>query len=135
MKKYDAIIIGSGQAGTPLAFRLAKEGMHVAFIEKEYLGGTCLNVGCTPTKTYVASARRMWDTMNGEELGIEIPKGSKANLKKIKDRKDALIKKSVDGMSKAISQNDKIDLYNGICLLYTSPSPRDRTRSRMPSSA
>jgi pyruvate/2-oxoglutarate dehydrogenase complex dihydrolipoamide dehydrogenase (E3) component len=114
MKKYDAIIIGSGQAGTPLAFRLAKEGMHVAFIEKEYLGGTCLNVGCTPTKTYVASARRMWDTMNGEDLGIEIPKGSKANLKKIKDRKDALIKKSVDGISNAISSNEKIDLYNGV---------------------
>jgi len=114
MKKYDAIIIGSGQAGTPLAFRLAKEGMHVAFIEKEYLGGTCLNVGCTPTKTYVASARRMWDAMHGDDLGIEIPTGAKANMKKIKDRKDALIKKSVDGMSKSISNNDKIDLFNGV---------------------
>ena len=51
MKKYQAVIIGSGQAGTPLAFKLAAEGLSVAFIEREHWGGTCLNEGCTPTKT------------------------------------------------------------------------------------
>jgi pyruvate/2-oxoglutarate dehydrogenase complex dihydrolipoamide dehydrogenase (E3) component len=83
MKKFDAIIIGSGQAGTPLAFKMASEGKKVAFIEKEQLGGTCLNVGCTPTKTYVASARRMWDAQNGNDLGIIIPEGAYADLKKL----------------------------------------------------
>jgi len=113
MKKFDAIIIGSGQAGTPLVFRLAKEGMQVAFIEKQHLGGTCLNVGCTPTKTYVASARRMWDAHNGEDLGIEIPDGAVANLKKIKARKDALIKKSVDGITRGVENNDNITYIKG----------------------
>ena len=82
MKHFDAIIIGSGQAGTPLAFKLASKGKTVALIEKEHVGGTCLNVGCTPTKAYVASARRMWDATHGDEMGIEIPSGAKANLKK-----------------------------------------------------
>jgi pyruvate/2-oxoglutarate dehydrogenase complex dihydrolipoamide dehydrogenase (E3) component len=68
MKKFDAIIIGSGQVGTPLVFDLAARGKKVAFIEKNKVGGTCLNVGCTPTKTYVASARRMWDIANSSNL-------------------------------------------------------------------
>lgn len=113
MKSFDAIIIGSGQAGTPLAFKLASKGMLVAFIEKEHLGGTCLNVGCTPTKTYVASARRMWEAKNGEALGIEVPDGTRANLKKIKARKDDLIDPSVNGIKQGIENNDKITLYQG----------------------
>lgn len=113
MTKFDAIIIGSGQAGTPLAFKLASKKQKVAFIEKEHLGGTCLNVGCTPTKAYVASARRMWDAQNGEVLGIHIPEGAKANLKKIKARKDALIKKSVDGITSGVDKNENITFYKG----------------------
>ncbi len=112
-KSFDAIVIGSGQAGTPLVFKLASHGQKVAFIEKEHFGGTCLNVGCTPTKTYVASARRMWEAQHGEELGIEIPTGSKANLHKIKARKDTLIKKSVDGIAKGVAENENIDFFKG----------------------
>lgn len=113
MKKFDAIVIGSGQAGTPLIFKLAAEGKTVAFIEKNKVGGTCLNVGCTPTKTYVASARRMWDAHHGEELGVEIPGGVKLNLAKVKERKDALIKKSVDGIEKGIAGNENITFFQG----------------------
>lgn len=113
IKTFDAIIIGSGQAGTPLVFKLASQGQKVAFIEKEHFGGTCLNVGCTPTKTYVASARRMWEAQHGEELGIEIPAGAKANLRKIKERKDALIKKSVDGIAQAVDKNENISFFRG----------------------
>ncbi|WP_421803264.1 FAD-containing oxidoreductase [Flagellimonas sp.] len=113
IKSFDAIVIGSGQAGTPLVFKLASHGQKVAFIEKEHFGGTCLNVGCTPTKTYVASARRMWEAKHGEELGIEIPAGAKANLRKIKARKDALIKKSVDGIAQGVEKNDNIDFFKG----------------------
>ena len=112
--KFDAIIIGSGQAGTPLAFKLAAKGKKVALIEKEHLGGTCLNVGCTPTKTYVASARRMFDALNGEVLGVSIPKGTTLNLGKVKQRKDELIKKSVDGMASGIEKNEHITLIKGI---------------------
>lgn len=111
MQKFDALIIGSGQAGTPLALKLASEGKKIALIEKEHLGGTCLNVGCTPTKAYVASARRMWDAMHGEEMGIAIPAGAKANLKKIKARKNALIKTSVDELNRSIQKNDQLYLF------------------------
>lgn len=113
MKKYDAIIIGSGQAGTPLAFKFAAEKKKVAFIEKEHFGGTCLNVGCTPTKTYVASARRMFDAQNGEPLGISIPEGATANLSKIKKRKDDLVSKSVNGLTHALENNKNIDVFSG----------------------
>lgn len=113
MKKFDVIIIGSGQAGTPLAFKMAAKGKKVAFIEKQYLAGTCLNVGCTPTKTYVASARRMWDAQHGEDLGIHIPEGAFTDMVKVKARKDALIKKSVDGIRKGLEKNDHITFYFG----------------------
>ena len=56
-QKYDAIVIGTGQSGPSLAVRLAKEGMRTAVIERKLFGGTCVNVGCIPTKTLVASAR------------------------------------------------------------------------------
>jgi len=111
--KFDAIVIGSGQAGTPLVFKLAGLGKKVAFIEKEHFGGTCLNVGCTPTKAYVASARRMFDALNGEALGVIIPKGSKVDLKKVKYRKDALIKKSADGISTGVKKDKNITFYKG----------------------
>jgi len=110
---YDAIIIGSGQAGTPLVFKMASKGKKVAFIEKEHLGGTCLNIGCTPTKTYVASARRMWDAQHGEELGVLIPEGATVDLQKVKARKDALIKKSVDGITGGVEKSKNITLYKG----------------------
>ena len=113
MKKFDAIIIGSGQAGTPLVFKFAAEGKNIAFIEKEHFGGTCLNVGCTPTKTYVASARRMFEATHGAELGVEIPDGAKINLAKVKERKDMLIKKSVDGISKGLEYYKNVTLYKG----------------------
>ncbi|WP_373523363.1 FAD-containing oxidoreductase [Aquiflexum sp.] len=111
--KFDAIVIGSGQAGTPIVFKLAGEGMKVAFIEKEFLGGTCVNVGCTPTKAYVASARRMFDALNGEALGVNIPKGAKVDLLKVKERKDKLVQKSVEGIAKGIDGEEKISFYKG----------------------
>lgn len=113
MKQFDAIIIGSGQAGTPLAFSLANSGKTVAFVEKNKIGGTCLNVGCTPTKTYVASARKMWDVRHGEELGIEIPTGARTDLAKVKERKDNLINDSREGIEKAIAKNPNITFYYG----------------------
>jgi len=110
---FDAIIIGSGQAGTPLVFKMAGLGKKVAFIEKEHFGGTCLNVGCTPTKAYVASARRMFDARHGEALGIHIPEGAKADLKKIKQRKDHIIAPSVKGITHAAMDHKNIRVFEG----------------------
>lgn len=113
MKQFDAIIIGSGQAGTPLTFSLASKGKKVLLVEKKQVGGTCLNVGCTPTKTYVASARRMWDIKHSEELGIELNGVFKTNLIKVKERKDTLIKKSVDGIRNGLTKNETITFIEG----------------------
>lgn len=68
--KYDAIVIGSGQAGNPLSHRLADRGWTVALIEKEHLGGTCINTGCTPTKTMVASAQVAYDGRHAARWGV-----------------------------------------------------------------
>jgi len=113
MKEYDSIIIGSGQAGTPLVFSLSKQGKKIAFIEKTQVGGTCLNVGCTPTKTYVASARRMWDISHSNDVGVDFEGSFKANMNKIKKRKDDLISKSVEGIRKSINDDKNITFYEG----------------------
>jgi pyruvate/2-oxoglutarate dehydrogenase complex dihydrolipoamide dehydrogenase (E3) component len=113
MKKFDAIIIGSGQAGTPLAFKLAAEGNKVAFIEKEKFGGTCVNDGCTPTKAYVASARRIHDARTGAALGINIPDGASADLMRIKSRKDAIVQESVDGIISGLKNENNISFFQG----------------------
>lgn len=113
MKKFDAIIIGSGQAGTPLAFKLAAKGNKVAFIEKKHLGGTCVNDGCTPTKAYVASARRMWDVRNGAALGVNIPAGATADLRKIKSRKDKIVQASVVGITSGVKKEENITFFEG----------------------
>ena len=72
MDVYDAIIIGSGQAGNPLAKRLSKEGRRVALIESALVGGTCINRGCTPTKTLVGSAKRVFQAEHAAEHGLTL---------------------------------------------------------------
>jgi len=111
--QFDAIIIGSGQAGTPLAFRLASEGKQVAFIEKEHMGGTCVNDGCTPTKAYVASARRMYDATHGDELGVIIPAGVQAHLPRIKARKDQIVMAGNQGIRNGVENNENITVFWG----------------------
>ena len=72
-KQYDAIVIGSGQGGKPLAVALAKAGWKTALIEREYIGGTCVNVGCTPTKTMFNSARVAYLARRRPETLVCIP--------------------------------------------------------------
>lgn len=111
--KFDAIIIGTGQAGPPLAKSLAKNGQKVAIIEKGHLGGTCVNVGCTPTKAYVASARRAFVAGNSSDLGVKIKGEVHIDLKRIKDRKDSLIQDSRDGLEKMLTEDKSITLIRG----------------------
>ncbi len=112
MKKYDAIIIGTGQSGTPLAAKFDKEGKTVAIIEKNKLGGTCVNDGCTPTKAYLASARRAFVAKNSEDFGIETSE-VKVNLKKIKERKDKMVKKFQNNIKEMFDGLKKLDFYEG----------------------
>lgn len=113
MKNFDAIIIGTGQAGPPLAASLAKKGFKTAIIEKGDLGGTCVNTGCTPTKAYVASARRAYIAGNSGELGVSVEGNVKVDLRKIKERKDRLISDSHSGLEKMFQNNENISLIRG----------------------
>jgi len=87
---YDAIIIGTGQAGPPLAVRLAEAGMKVAIIERGLFGGTCVNTGCIPTKTMVASAYAARMARRAAEYGVGIEGEIRVDMKKVKARKDAI---------------------------------------------
>lgn len=113
IKKYDAIIIGSGQAGNPLAFELDKRGKKVAMIEKNELGGSCINFGCTPTKTLVASSNLYHRVQRSEELGV-ISKGTQLDFKKVMKRKNAIVKAFRASIEKGISSSKNIDLYRGL---------------------
>jgi len=84
---FDAIIIGTGQAGPPLARSLVKEGLNIAIIERKRFGGTCVNTGCIPTKTLVASARAAWVARNAAAYGVELSGSVSVDMKKVCERK------------------------------------------------
>ncbi len=96
--KFDAIIIGSGQSGPSLAERFAQNGKKVAVIERNNFGGTCVNSGCVPTKTYVASAYVAHMARRAAEYGVDIGDTVKVDMKRVKARKDAIIARSRDGV-------------------------------------
>ncbi|MGA9461826.1 MAG: FAD-containing oxidoreductase [Terracidiphilus sp.] len=97
MKHFDAIIIGTGQAGPSLAARFAGAGKTVAIIERHKFGGTCVNTGCIPTKTLVASAHAMHVARRGEEYGFSIG-DLRVYMKQVKARKDAASARSNNGV-------------------------------------
>src|SRR6516162_3419190 len=90
MPRYDAVVIGSGQAGNPLSQKLADQGWQVALVEQEHLGGTCINTGCTPTKTMIASAQVAHYARNAGQWGISAGQVS-VDLAAIVARKDAVV--------------------------------------------
>ena len=90
MPHYDAIVIGSGQAGNPLSHKLADRGWTVALIEKEHLGGTCVNTGCTPTKTMIASAQVAHYARNAARWGVRTGEVS-VDLPSVVARKDRVV--------------------------------------------
>src|SRR5215212_2120401 len=106
--KYDAIIIGTGQAGPSLATRLAGAGWKVAVIERKRFGGTCVNTGCIPTKTLVASARAAYVARRGSEFGVMIDGPIAVDMKKVKARKDAVVRPSNEGVEKSMKTTEGI---------------------------
>jgi dihydrolipoamide dehydrogenase len=112
MKEFDAIIIGSGQAGVPLAKKLASAGWKTALVEKRVVGGTCINDGCTPTKAMVASARLAYMAGRSEDLGIEIP-SYKVNFEAIMARKAGIVEQFRGGTIKGIEKTENLTLVYG----------------------
>jgi pyruvate/2-oxoglutarate dehydrogenase complex dihydrolipoamide dehydrogenase (E3) component len=112
MNSYDAIIIGTGQAGPPLAARLADTGMRVAVIERGHFGGTCINNGCTPTKTLIASAYAAHLAHRAGEYGIETGAVS-LDMGRIKARKDALVERGRTSLEKWLTTHRNTTVYRG----------------------
>ncbi len=96
---YDAVIIGAGQAGPPLAGRLTEAGMKVALIERKLIGGTCVNTGCTPTKALVASAKAAHEARRAREYGVNIDGAISVELREVRARKDAVVARSRSGLT------------------------------------
>jgi pyruvate/2-oxoglutarate dehydrogenase complex dihydrolipoamide dehydrogenase (E3) component len=113
MKHYDAIIIGSGQGGTPLAKKLASQGWKTALIEKKDVGGTCVNVGCTPTKTMIASAKAAYAVMHANKFGVETT-GYEINMQAIINRKNKVVESFRRGSQKSVERTENLDLIFGI---------------------
>jgi len=111
-EKYDAIIIGSGQAGGPLATALANAGWKTALIEKEHVGGTCVNEGCTPTKTMVASARVAYLTKRAADFGVHTGPVS-VDMKKVRQRKRDIVNSFRNGNQQRIESTKNLELIFG----------------------
>lgn len=110
---YSAIIIGSGQAGGPLAMAFAKTGRKTALIEETHIGGTCINEGCTPTKTMVASARVAHLANRGKDFGVETEKPHKINMETVRKRKRDIVDSFRGGSEGRIKSTENLDLYMG----------------------
>jgi len=112
MKEFDAIVIGAGQAGVPLAKKLAQSGLKTALIEKRMVGGTCINDGCTPTKAMVASARLAYLASRSSDLGIDIPAYT-IDFKAVMARKSAIVAQFREGALKGVEKTENLTLIYG----------------------
>lgn len=110
---YDAIVIGTGQAGPSLAVRLAKAGLRTALVEREHLGGTCVNDGCIPTKTLIASARAAHVARRAGDYGIRIDGPVSVDMRAVKARKDRVVADSIGGLAKWIAATRGLTLLWG----------------------
>jgi pyruvate/2-oxoglutarate dehydrogenase complex dihydrolipoamide dehydrogenase (E3) component len=113
-RKYDAIVIGAGQAGPFLAARFAGAGKSVAIIERHLFGGTCVNAGCTPTKTLIASARIAYDARRAHSYGIELPTGGvSVDMLAVQARKKRIVDASRTGLENWIHGLQNCTVYAG----------------------
>jgi len=110
---YDAVVIGSGQAGPFLAARLAGTGMKTALVERAHLGGTCVNDGCIPTKTLIASARTAHVARAAAQYGVTIGGPVGVDMAAVKARKDRVVGQSIDGLTKWLTDMPNLTLLRG----------------------
>src|SRR5262245_66022781 len=106
MARYDAITIGTGQSGPALTRRLVAAGRQVAIVERKLFGGTCVNTGCTPTKTMVASAYAAHLTRRGAEFGVNVGGKVSVDMARVKARRDAIVQESRRGVQSWLEQMD-----------------------------
>ena len=112
--RFDAIVIGTGQAGPSLARRLAEAGLKVAIIERKRFGGTCVNTGCMPTKTLVASARAAHVARRAADFGVVIDGPVAVDMKAVKARKDAIVRRLQRGRrGLACARTRAVTVYRG----------------------
>ncbi len=111
-EQYDAIVIGTGQGGKPLSIALAKAGWKTAVIEREYIGGTCINVGCTPTKTMYNSARVAYLARRAADFGVHSDRLS-VNMAEVRARKQGVVDSFRDAGLRGIEKTDGLDLLRG----------------------
>lgn len=111
-EQYDALIIGSGQAGTPLSTTLAGAGMRTALIERKHIGGTCVNEGCTPTKTMVASGRVAYLARRAADYGV-LTGPIRIDLAKVRERKRKIVDSFRNGSQSKIEKTKNLDLIFG----------------------
>jgi pyruvate/2-oxoglutarate dehydrogenase complex dihydrolipoamide dehydrogenase (E3) component len=121
---YDAIVIGAGQAGPALTARLSAAGKKVALIERKLLGGTCVNVGCTPTKAMVASAHTAHVARRAEEFGVVASAEVSVNLQKVIERKNQIVANSRAGLERWMKGLDNCTLYHGHASLESATTVR-----------
>ncbi len=119
-QEFDAIIIGTGQAGPSLAAQLAASGLKTAIVEKGKFGGTCVNTGCTPTKTLVASARVAHLAKKAADFGVQINGFIQVDMKKVKKRKDQLVRQSNEGLEQWLKNTENLSVFEGMAR-FTSP--------------
>jgi pyruvate/2-oxoglutarate dehydrogenase complex dihydrolipoamide dehydrogenase (E3) component len=113
MANYDAIIIGTGQAGPGLARRLVGAGWKVAIIERKLFGGTCVNTGCTPTKTLVASAYAAYLARRAADYGVTIGGSMGVDMRAVKARKDAIVRPSREGVERSLKRLKGCTVFEG----------------------
>ena len=112
-RSFDAAVIGAGQAGPFLAARLVAAGKKVALIERKLIGGTCVNAGCTPTKTMVASAKVAFTAANASAHGVHISGPARIDLAAIKGRKNAIVAASHDGLESWLGGLEGLTIFRG----------------------
>jgi pyruvate/2-oxoglutarate dehydrogenase complex dihydrolipoamide dehydrogenase (E3) component len=110
---YDAIVIGAGQAGPALAVKLAAAGQRVAVIERQHLGGSCVNFGCTPTKAMVASARSAWMARRAGDLGVRIDGGIRVDMDTVAQRTARIVQESRKGLYRWLNSTAGVNLIEG----------------------
>src|SRR5213594_2279352 len=112
-ERFDAIIIGTGQAGPALAVRLAGAGRKTAILERKRIGGTCVNTGCIPTKTLIASARAAHVARRGADYGVVIDGRVTVDMARVKGRKDEIVRQSNQGVANWLRKTPNVTLIDG----------------------
>src|ERR1700761_5372096 len=112
MTKYDAILVGSGQAANPLAKKLAAAGWRTALIERKWVGGPCVNVGCTPTKTLIASGRIAYLVKRSADFGI-YTSGFSVDIEEVIRRKNEHVLQSRESSAKSLLETANLDVHFG----------------------